>query len=69
MSDTPKRKRAHVTSAFEDVGTGIRHSTGDTPMLDEGTFENYKAAGLVSDHAEDARSASSSSDGKSGGKS
>ena len=55
MSDTPRRKRAHVISDFNDVGTGERHAAKSTPMLEEGVFENYRAAGLVSENADDAK--------------
>lgn len=47
MSD---RKKAHVLSSFNDIGTGQSFEEGATPLLDAGTFANYEHAGLVSAH-------------------
>ena len=46
MSDGAK-KRAHVLKPFKDEGTGQSYKAGDTPMIDAGSFGNYKAAELV----------------------
>lgn len=48
MSDTPKTVSARILRDFRDDGTKKSFATDDKPVsLDEGTFENYKAAGLV----------------------
>lgn len=48
MSDTTKTVSARILHDFRDDGTKKSFTAGDkTVSLDEGTFENYKAAGLV----------------------
>lgn len=46
MAETA-RKKAHILSSFNDIGTGQRFTAGDTPMIDAGAYANYEAAGLV----------------------
>jgi hypothetical protein len=48
MADTdPKTKRAFVIRDFTDAGTETRHVAGSTPLIEDGAFGNYEAAGLV----------------------
>ena len=50
MADSKlKMRRAHVLSTFKDAGTGKRFEAGKRPMVTEGEWANYAAAGLISD--------------------
>lgn len=61
MADSkPKMRRAHVQKKFKDVGTGKSFEAGKRPMITEGEFLNYAAAGLIKDP--DADKAEESSD-------
>ncbi|GEM_PF-1293973 len=57
-----KTKKAHILRDFNDAGTERRFTAGSTVDLDEGTYANYAAAGLVSDKApkEEAKTGSES---------
>src|ERR1700754_5282728 len=47
MSDNAQMKRAFIITNFSNVGTGENFIAGATPMIEEGAYGNYAAAGLV----------------------
>lgn len=49
---TAKTKRGVALRDFNDAGTGTSFRKGDPVDLDEGTWGNYEAAGLVATRAE-----------------
>jgi hypothetical protein len=46
MSATPK-KRALVLRPFNDAGTQKKFKKDDQPLIEAGSFANFKTAGLV----------------------
>ena len=46
MSDKTKTK-AFIITSFRDAGTEEEFESGSTPLIEDGAFLNYKAAGLV----------------------
>lgn len=47
MTSTQVRVRARAVRSFSDAGTGEAYKKGQAVTLDEGVFENYRAAGLA----------------------
>ncbi len=54
MSDT-KKKDAFIIRNFRDAGTERAFTSGAIELIDEGSFANYKAAGLVREPTADDR--------------
>jgi hypothetical protein len=59
MSETTKKK-ATALRDFSDAGTEQLFAKDQELMLDEGTFANYEAAGLIRAGAPDAKPADAS---------
>jgi hypothetical protein len=53
----PTKKKATALRDFSDAGTEQLFAKDQELLLDEGTFANYEAAGLISAGAPDAKSA------------
>lgn len=47
MDDQKKTIRAKIVRDFADAGTETRFTAGQTVDIEEGSFANYQAAGLV----------------------
>jgi hypothetical protein len=47
MTAPAKKKKALIVTSFTDAGSGESFTANDTPLIEAGAFENYKAAGLV----------------------
>lgn len=43
----PETKKAFIIRDFNDAGTGASFNAGEVRDIEQGAFDNYRAAGLV----------------------
>lgn len=59
-----KKKNAFIISDFNDAGTGANFTKGKIEQIEEGSFANYAAAGLVREPTTEDRAAAKAAEPK-----